>query len=478
MATELPITSGYYSLRHLPISHQRCSNCYPTAVEQPALSQAQLLFTPGLHQLLTTGGVTHANRGAHVMAYIPYYVNGSGLYQIVRSTTKVDGADTITYTDVLLGTIGGTAPVSMADNGTQLVVLVPGQWAYVWDGTTLTPVTDTDFVANGLPQVVEYVDGYFVFTTDSKKFIISSLNNGLEYSALDFTSAEADPDAIVAPVVLDNALYILGSETTEGFQNTPSVGRTPFVRTGLVLDIGCRARFSVVKIAGAFFMIGAGVNEAPAIWKFQGSAYTKISTNAVDILLSTFTEIEISGAVGSAYGADGAYFVMFRLPTTTLCYDVTTEKWHERNSVFNDVSGPWRVASLVSAYGQILVGDTVDGRIGVLSLDHLDEYGTGIIRLFTTQPFANLGNEIAVAMLELTMESGAGNSDVEDPVVSMAASRDGKTWSNERARKIGKVGEYSQRVVWYRNGTFDRFVVFLFRMSEPIKSAFIKLEFE
>lgn len=480
-AIELPITNGYYVSMLLPISHQRCSNVYPSIPSKPALSKEQLLFTPGTRLLTTTGQIQQINRGSHVKNGVPYFVNGDTLWRIDRVIERVAGIDTEIFSATSLGTIKGVGEVSMADNGTQLIILVPGGKGYIYNedaGTPFEEITDSDFTASGYPQIVVFVDGYFLMTTDSKKIIISNLNNGLVYDALDFASAESDPDSLVAPVVLNNLVYVLGTETTEGFQNLPSVGRMPFVRNGVILDKGCKAPFSVVKSNSSFFMVGAGVDESPAIWQFFQGSYRKKSTDVIEQLLASYSETQIEAISSFAYSEAGSYFVAFNLPNTTLCFDIITERWHERNSYLDGSQLRSRISSVVTAYGKLLVGDSIDGRIGHLSINYAKEYENNITRLFTTQPFSNQGNEVTSTMLELTMEAGVGNSDVPDPVVSFSSSSNAKTFSNERVRKIGKKGEYHRRTIWYKNGRQDRFVVYLFRMSEPIKSAFIKLEYE
>lgn len=483
MAEELPITNGFYVSKHLPISHQRCSNCFPSIPKVPTLSKGQLLFTPGIYELTTTGTIQQSNRGSHTKNKIGYVVNGNALYRVNKIETTVEGIVVVTFTTTSLGAIEGSGLVSMADNGTQLMVLVPGGKGYIYNedaGTPFDEITDSDFTANGNPQHVVYVDGYFLITTDTKKFIISALNNGLAYNALDFGTAESDPDTIVAPIVLNNTVYITGSETTEGFQNVPSAGQMPFIRNNVILDKGCLAPFSLVKSNSTFFMVGAGVDESPAIWQFNGNQFVRKSHIAIEQLLATYTAEQIEGIFAIAYADEGAYFVCFALPDTTICYDITTDRWHERSSLIdnNGTETRWRVNSLITAYGLVLVGDSVDGRIGHLSNDYVKEYEFNIIRLFTTQPFANKGDEVVLTMLELTMESGAGNDEVDDPVVSLAISSNAKTFSVERVRKIGKKGEYGRRTVWYKNGRCDRLAVLQYRMSEPIKSAFIKLEYE
>lgn len=47
--------------------------------------------------------------------------------------------------------------------------------------------------------------------------------------------------------------------------------------------------------------------------------------------------------------------------------------------------------------------------------------------------------------------------------VVLETSRDGgKTWSPQRGRTVGNDGEYKTRIVWRRNGRFDRTTVLRF----------------
>ena len=77
--------------------------------------------------------------------------------------------------------------------------------------------------------------------------------------------------------------------------------------------------------------------------------------------------------------------------------------------------------------------------------------------------------------LELTVESGVGNSDVVDPVITLQRSTDGKTWGEPRARSMGKIGEYNRRAIWRRNGRASRFEVFRFTLTDAVKPVIIQL---
>lgn len=469
---ELPITDGFYVSRSLPIAAQECVNYYPTDIllTTGELLRVALFGTPGIRQLATTGTVVEQNRGSWVLNGVPYFVNGTQLYRL--------NAD---FTLDSLGTIVGTDKVQMADNGTQLMILVPlSSTGYIFTTgpDTLTTVTDADFTASGNPKTLKFMDGYFVFTTNQKKIITSNLNNGLAYLATDFGSAEADPDSLVNSFPFKGQLFVFGTETTEVFSNVGGVS-FPFQRIpGFILSKGLFAKDSIVQAQDSLMWVGGGKNEGPAIWALSGNSTVKISTVAIDSLLEK--ETSVSGIFAWSYSQDGAYFVGWTLATTTIVYDTQSRRWHERKSsiVQNDtlVETRWRVNSIVKAYDKIIVADFLDGRIGEANLDIYSEYGSVIQRVVSTRLFANQGRSFTVPMIEVTTESGVGNLDALDPHIRMSKSADGKVFSDERARSVGKTGEYNLRQVWRRNGRLDRFVIFKFEFSEKAKAVIWKVE--
>ena len=460
----LPIANGFYESDSLPISAQECVNFYPNIAQAPALNQETLFGTAGLEEVANANTLT-GNRGAHEMNGVPYFVMNNRLFSMAAD-----------FSLTFHGEIDGTVRVSMADNGTQLLILVPNGNGYIYNHVTDTfaQITDTDFTANGNPQLVVYIDGYFCLTTDSKKFIVSALNDGLSYNALDFGTAESDPDKIVAPVVFKNQLFIGGSQTIVPFQNIGG-GDFPFQRTGLFLQKGIVSPFSIQTLQDTFVFIGAGQNESPAIWTLQGNDVAKISTTAIDKELSALTEAQVASIYSWGYAEKGAYFVGFSLPSGAFVYDIITKRWHERKSVIDGTLGGYRVTALVRAYNDIWAGDLVDGRIGNLSPDVFDEYGTEIRRSIVTQPFQSNMESFVVPEIELTVESGVGNAAAPDPQIGMARSRNSKTWSDTRYRSIGKIGEYNHRAIWRRNGRAARFELFRFTISDPVKPVIIQL---
>lgn len=466
LITDLPLTNGFYKSESLPVSAQQAINCYVVVAEQPSLVQEYIVSVPGIEQIATIAGTNLQARGFHVMNGVPYSVNGTGLYRL-NSDYTVDS----------LGTIEAGGNVSMADNGTQLCILVPGGKGYIFTTgpDTLTEITDADFRANGDPQYVIFVDGYFLFTTDEKKFIVSALNDGLSYNALDFGSAESDPDAVVCPGKYRNQVFIFGGSTIEGEQNVGGTG-FPFQRSGLFFDKGAFAPLSVINAQDTLMFVGGGVNETPAVWAITGNSLAKISTNAIDSLLQQLTSAEVSAIRAWTFGQKGSYFIGFALPDTTLVYEMASKKWFEWQSYLNSSLGYHRVHSIVTAFGQIICNDVVDGRFGAISPDVYDEYGANIVRKIVTMPFSDRMMSLFFPMLELTVESGMGTVTETNPVVVLERSTDGgKTWGYGRSASIGAIGEYDKRAIWYRNGRAARFECFRFTCGAKIKFVAIGL---
>lgn len=451
---------------------------YPYVLQSAGLSQEVVFPTPGLEQFATTGSTADdANRGAFTMNDVPYFVNGTSLYSVSSTGTATD-----------LGTIDGTKRVSFATDGTHLAMVVTGLtgtypskgYVYTVSGG-LVEITDTDFRANGNPLNIDYVDGWFICPTDEKKFI-GALADPTSWNGLDFAAADTDPDPITATVVLNNILYMIGSETIEAFSNQQLGGDFPFVRNGTYTDTGSVSPFSVVKFRGAAYFVGGGKNESPAVWQYTGSGSpTKISTEPVESILHQLTEEELSEVFSIAYTQKGHYFVEFCAPERTLCYELTSKRWHERKSRIEYSDGSianrrHRVNSVVSAYGKLLAGDMVTGKIGEMDIDIYSEYDQEIPRRIATQPFQNMNKSFGIAQLELTVESGVGNSDDTDPQVEMSRSYDGgKTWTDPLLRPMGEIGEYRKRQIWRRLGRASRNIVIAFETTAKVKVVFIQL---
>lgn len=474
---EIALPRGYYRHEVPKIVTQECENLYPVVQSNLTISEVQLLGRAGLNEETTAGGANDINRGSWTLNGVPYAVQGEALYRIQE--TIVSGISV--FSSIYLGQISGTERVSMADNGTQLMILVPGGDGYVYSSSSgLQLITDASFTANGQPQYVVFIDGYFACSTDSKTWIVSYINDGLTWSALDRGTAESDPDSVVAPIVYNNTIFMTGSITTEGFQNIGGTG-FPFQRNGIVLDKGCFAPLSLVKSNNRFFMVGGGKNETPSVWAYDGTEFVKVANSAIDYQLSLLTVEQIEDIYAFSWAVGSQFFIAFSTVNNTFVFNASTNMWHE-NSSYVYASGayekrPWRVSSIVQAYGHTFIFDNLSNIVGTMAHDSAYDYGIPIRFIFSIPPTINGTKSMRVPSIELTAVAEA-SSEVPDPVVGLEITEDFEVYRDTRIRAIGKVGERTKRTVWYKNGWFPKFLGMRFTFVDAITPKILRLDAE
>ena len=182
-----PILGSAYVARSVNAADNRCVNLFPEIVPEGGKEPAFLQRAPGLSLLATVG--IGPIRGMWTYGNYGYVVSGPTLYQIDSN-----------WNAVAKGTVAGSGPVSMADNGTQLFIAANPQ-GYIYNAQTdvFQQITDPDFPG---AVTVGYIDGYFVFNEpNSQKIWVTQLLDGTSVDPLDFASAEGNPDDVVAVFV-------------------------------------------------------------------------------------------------------------------------------------------------------------------------------------------------------------------------------------------------------------------------------------
>lgn len=477
--TNIPIASGYYVDESPAVSRRDLVNLYPHIPESQAITNASLFGVSGIEEI-GEAGVNDFCRGMHSVGDRPFSVMGNSLWELTKPSDFV-------FTD-LGHTIEGEDQVFTSDNGYQLCITPPDyndpQNTYIFDVNTNTfsQVSDTDF--DGPAGGNCFSDGYFIFwKKGTNKWFISDLREGLIYNALDFGSAESDPDPISVIAPLRGIIFVFGSETFEQYQNIGGSG-FPYQRINSgTYNKGCDAPKSVVEVNNMLVWIGSGANEQPGIWATDGGPPQKISTASIDTIIFRGGIDPIRSAYVIKWAERGHSFVSFTVPgVCTVVYDFATNLWHRRESLNREgVRSPWRVNAMVGAFSTIVVGDAYTGKVGSYNKGVFYEYEDEIQRYFTTPPIDNGGKPFSVNQVQLVCQSGfvPQTGQGSDPIVRMSVSKDGGiNYSPEISRKIGKVGEYQTPVTWPCLGRYSRSITLRWDISEPIESVFVKAEVE
>lgn len=406
-----------------------------------------------------------------------YIVSGTGVYRMGTN---------LRYTRI--GTVTGTGPVSMADNGTQLFIACNPD-AFVYNAATNT---FAQVGAEGFPGAVTvgYLDGYFVFNApNSQQVWVTSLLDGLSIDPLDFASAEGSPDRLVSLIVDHREVWLFGSNSVEVWYNAGSTD-FPLQRIqGAYNEIGCVAPYSVAKLDNSVFWLGADARGNGIVYRAEGYQGKRISTHAIEWQIQQYGML--SDAVAFTYQQEGHAFYVLNFPTanTTWVYDVSTAMWHERASWNYGAFARHRANCQVNFNNQIIVGDYANNKLYALDTEVYSDAGNPQRWLRSWRalgPGQNNLTRTAHHTLQLDCESGVGLTGIDttlefllntesseqllteegddllvevattqgvNPKVMLRWSDDGgHTWSNEHWVEIGRVGEYGRRAIWRRLG--------------------------
>jgi hypothetical protein len=469
-----PILGSSYVARSVNAADARMVNLFPEIVpDNMGKEPAFLNRAPGLLLLNTIGA--GPIRGLWAFSSSDdhaFVVSGTQLYRI-----------TTAYVPTLIGTIAGTGPVSMADNGTQLFIAANGP-SYIYNNTTnaFGQITDPDFPG---AVTVAYLDGYFVFNEpNSQKMWITALLDGTSIDPLEFASTEGSPDGLVAVIANFREVWAFGTNSIEVWSDT---GATDFPLQripGAFNELGCAAPYSIAKMDNGLFWLGRDRRGQGIVYRANGYAGQRISTHAVEWQIQQYSDL--SDAVAYTYQQDGHSFYVLIFPTanTTWVYDVATQAWHERAGWDNGEFTRHRSNCQMSFGNNAIVGDYQNGNIYAFDLEDYSDNGSiqKWLRSWRALPTGqNNLKRTAQHSLQLDIESGTGLNlgQGSDPEVMLRWSDDGgHTWSNEHWAQIGKIGEYYRRVFWRRLGMTVKLRDRVYELSgtDPVKISIMGAE--
>ena len=439
-----PILGSAYQARSPNAADNRMINLFPEIVPEGGKEPAFLSRTAGLRLVATVG--TGPIRGMWEFGGTCYIVSGSALYR----------ADT-SYSSTLIGTVGGTGPVSMSDNGTQLFIACNGT-SYIYNSLSalLSQITDTDFPG---AVTVGYLDGYFVFNPpNSQQIWVTALLDGTDIDALDFASAEGSPDGVVGIIIDHREVWVFGTNSVEVWYNAANQD-FPLERIqGAFNEIGCAAAYSIAKGDNVIFWLGKDARGNGMVYQASGYTGQRISTHAVEWQIQSYGDV--SDAVGYTYQQDGHtfYVLTFHSADKTWVYDVSTQAWHERAGFSNGSFTRHRSNCQVNFNNEILVGDYQNGKIYAFDMTTYSddsEIQKWLRSWRALPPGENDLKRSTHHSLQLDIQSGVGLNDGqgEDPQARLRWSDDGgHTWSNYHWKSLGRIGEYGKRVIWRRLG--------------------------
>jgi hypothetical protein len=360
-----PILGSTYVARSVNAADARMVNLFPEIVSEAGKEPAFLNRAPGLKLLNTIGN--GPIRGLWAFSSndtTAFVVSGTQLYKI-----------TTAYVATLIGTVAGTGPVSLADNGTQLFIAANGP-SYIYNNTTnaFGQITDPDFPG---AVTVCYLDGYFVFNQPNSQLMwVTQLLDGTSIDPLEFVSTEGSPDGLIAVTSNFREVWAFGTNSIEVWFDS---GATDFPLQriqGAFNELGCAAPYSIAKMDNGLFWLGRDRRGQGIVYRANGYAGVRISTHAVEWQIQQYADL--TDAIAYTYQQDGHSFYVLVFPSanTTWVYDAATQAWHERAGFVDGNFTRHRSNCQMAFNNKIVVGDFENGNIYAFDLDDFSDNGS------------------------------------------------------------------------------------------------------
>jgi hypothetical protein len=443
----IPCIGPSYHLDDRKAAVQTAINCYLEQIE--GLGETRVLTqvsAPGLAPYVSLGADVRGQRNIEGRWFV---AAGGALIEIVAGAAVSRGT---------LSSVSG--PVGMAHNNNQLVI-VGGTGGDVFNlGTNvLAPITSEAWRGS---KSVCYIDGYMVFVAPgTDQFYITAIDDASTLDALDFSSADAQPDNIVCALAQHQELILFGLYTTEIWVDSGGA-LFPFARDNSArIGVGCVGTNAAIVAADSVFWIGQTRTGNGIVYRMSGHAPERVSTRAIEQMLAKSTDI--ASATMWTYQVDGHEFIGINAPglKTTLVFDAAMQQWHER-AEWGSGWAPLRVTSVCLVNGGQYAGDA-QGNLYLID-PYTYTYGADpLVRERTWPHMIKASMEpISFRGLELACTTGYGGN------VTLEISNDGGfNFGPKLARSLGAIGRWMQKVRWMMLGTaHDR--VFRIRCSDPV----------
>lgn len=360
----------------------------------------------------------------------------------------VSGGDLYEY-ETALGTLDGEGPFSMAGYE-DLLFIAGGASLWGYDGTNLTAIPFPDDLS--VLKVIVAGSRAVCIAADTGKFYWSDPLEG-DIDAIDFATAENQPDRLLDMLFVDGVLHLFGAETTELWPLGTDAD-SPFQPIqARVIERGIRATGAAVAIGSTF------------AWVTDKNEVCLQDENNVISNPGLQKKIDASESVRLwAFTLDGVEYLALRL-------DGETHHWSMKSKLWGEFTSKGEANWVPQTYSHGVFGSSVDGRT-ISWADNYADLDTTLERTWRAGFWGEPGT--IVDNLHLQCEVGTTSyleGAYANPTVEMRLSRDnGQTWGDWRQRSLGEQGEYGVTPTWRSLGMLKRGKAFLaeFRVTDPV----------
>lgn len=445
--------------RSVTVSAQHHINVMAERQSDPEKGPLAFYGTPGLNLRVSFGDTPI--RGWIAVGDLYYVVHRGSFY-------SVNNAGTITSISSALSTTEGR--VDMAYDGA-VILITTGTNGYTY---TISGGSFAVISASAFPDAANtctWLDGFFVVDDGTgDTFYVST--DGTNWNALDFATAESNPDGLVR-VFADNGEVILGGTATTEFWGSIGAADFPFAAIkGATIEFGLAARWSMVKFnSGVAALLKPASAGQVQVMFLQGYTPRPLSTPEVDFIINNYATVSDATAFSYMNGGHPMLQINFPSAGASWLYDATTNMWTSKQ--YGLAGARDRGEMHLDFLNKPIISDYSNGNVYDLDPDAVTDNGMAIARQIDGRHFFLNNDRIGVDELFVDMETGVGTGTGAgvNPQIMLQVSKDnGQTWGSERWADLGKIGKYLTRAVWRRLGV-ARDWTFRIRVTDPVKFA-------
>lgn len=355
------------------------------------------------------------------------------------------------------GALAGTEIASIAGNEIGIVATA-GRKAGYFDGADFSLIDFPDGTA--VRKVIEQ-GGRFLFLQDGTGhwFWTDVLEDMLDGSgrvivdALNYATAESEPDTLVDAVAFEDAVAFGGTQTIEFWVKTGDAELPYTPSTGRVFQKGVRATGCMARFDNTF----AWVSPENIVYR-AGNVPERISDAGIEELIAASSSCRLD-----VYFFEGHELAKIRLDDVTIEYDAQTQQWTERKT----------------GTGNFVGGPVIDGPVFGSAEDAFLYVPTAYADFpgYHERAFC-LGfplNGGAVRISNVRLRTNPGQTDYlvapyDDPTIELIQSFDGgQTYEDPLPESLGEQGEYRREVEWRALGIADQPGFFAkIRVTDPV----------
>ena len=225
----------------------------------------------------------------------------SGVVTSITITNKGSGytpSDTITFT--FTATTGSGVAASAQLSGFPSGPLVPGAC---------------------------YLDTYTVIASPNGEIFTSNPNDPTTWNALNYITAEAEPDQLVGIGKHLNYIITFGQWSIDWFYDAGTYPGSPLaVAAPYHIELGCANGDSIVSFENIIVWVGTSRDAGPSVYSLASTAPTKISTPFIDRILQNSTLADIR-AYSLRINGHTFYVLTLADLNVTIVFDVNEKVW-------------------------------------------------------------------------------------------------------------------------------------------------------